>query len=149
MKRAVIEVTGMSVKKHMRFVILEHEPGVLFARTAAIHYDWMFEVKDSLRTFATDPMDLLAQEIQSHLPATELAKHRLDYLHLRGDIGRERGCVTEIARGNYQVNKSNQDCFDVLLNFQQPRFKNPIHCTFSRRTSDSENSSWILEIMID
>lgn len=148
MKRAVIEVTDMSVKKHMRFVILEHEPGVLFARTAAIHYDWMFEVKDSLRTFATDPIDLLTQEIQSNLPATELVKHRLDYLHLRGDIGRERGCVTEIARGNYEVNKSNQDCFDVLLNFQQPRFKNPIHCHFSKRTSDSENSSWILEIMI-
>ena len=147
MKRAVIEVTGMSVKKHMRFVILEHEPGVLFARTAAIHYDWMFEVKDSLRTFATDPIDLLDQEIQSNLPATELAKHRLDYLHLRGDIG--RGCVTEIARGTYQVKRSNQDCFDISLNFQQPSFKNLVHCNFSKRTSGSENLSWILEIMIE
>lgn len=149
MKRAVIEVTGMSLKKHLRFVILEHEPAVLFARTPAIHYDWMFEVQGSLRTFATDPIDLLGQEIQSNLPATELAKHRLDYLHLRGDIGRGRGCVTEIARGNYQVNKNNQDCFDVLLDFQQPCFENSIHCNFSRRASDFESPSWIFEIMIE
>ena len=148
MKRAVIEVTGMSVKKQMRFVILEHEPGVLFARTAVIHYDWMFEVKDSLRTFATDPIDLLAQEIQSNLPATELAKHRLDYLHLRGDIGSERGCVTEIARGTYQVNKSNQDCFDVLLSFNN-LVSRILSTAIFPGESDSKNSSWILEIMID
>ncbi|XZE51885.1 hypothetical protein SH139x_003551 [Planctomycetaceae bacterium SH139] len=91
-----------------RFVILWHEvlpirqgtPAIAIGRTTESHYDLMFEVGDSLRTWATSNWPL---PIGKALPATELAPHRRHYLDYEGPISANRGTVQRVAAGRYLV----------------------------------------------
>jgi|SRR6056297_2981155 len=89
-----------------RFVVLWHQvppshlgsAGTASGRTAESHYDLMFEVGNSLRTWATPIWPL---PIGQPMPATELAPHRRHYLDYEGPISANRGTVQRMAAGRF------------------------------------------------
>jgi len=95
----------------LRFVILRHEVGHDFQRTSENHCDWMFEYPTAgsvlLKTWTTACVDLNSLPIET--PALAVADHRIDYLEIQGDIGGNRGTVTQIASGRYRLL---EDCSD-------------------------------------
>ena len=111
-----------------RFVILEHRVGESLPRASApVHWDWMFEVDGSLRTWATKPIEVLVQgnRILPDRPATDgplftfaqqLPDHRLAYLDIQGDIGGNRGTVKQLLTGECMVMQDTVDVFEVQLN---------------------------------
>lgn len=103
-----------------RFVILHHQVGSGFARTDQDHFDWMFETGPTLTTFATPVLDDLHSVTES--TCSRLADHRIEYLEFEGrlpDKGdlRNRGQVTRIASGVFEVTEKSPDNFSALLSF--------------------------------
>ncbi|TWU06124.1 hypothetical protein [Stieleria varia] len=120
-----------------KFVILEHRIGPGFARNPdritpdritqnAVHWDWMFQTGDVLRTWATDPIAGLADAVEccdeagAERPALSgvnvaqrLADHRIAYLTLEGDIGRQRGTVRRILSGVFGLLSDEPDRFSA------------------------------------
>jgi hypothetical protein len=80
-----------------RFVILEHtgtpdyKPGV--------HWDFMLEVGDRLRTWELENLPAPGATIA----AIPLADHRLDYLDYEGPLSHNRGTVRQWDRGDYRI----------------------------------------------
>jgi len=73
-----------------RFVLLEHDWGV-------VHWDFMLESGEGLRTWAIDrPI-----EPGVDLPARALGDHRPFYLDYEGEVSGSRGRVRRLDRGNY------------------------------------------------
>lgn len=133
-----------------RFVILKHDPGDQLLRTTRAHFDWMFEMDGVLRTFSTDPVHLKNLSGQCETAATELAAHRIQYLEIRGDIGRGLGCVSEVASGSYQIEENTSDLFAVEVTGFYGRSKFRANCIFRRREQKSgalgANTCWDLTI---
>jgi hypothetical protein len=77
-----------------RFVVLRHE-----TPARPLHWDFMLEMSDVLRTWALDaePADGLS------ITATALADHRAIYLDYEGPISGDRGHVTRWDWGDYEV----------------------------------------------
>jgi hypothetical protein len=73
-----------------RFVLLEH-------RWEGIHWDFMLESGDVLKTWAIDAPLVTGAD----LPARALPDHRLIYLAYEGEISGGRGRVRRIAEGSY------------------------------------------------
>ncbi len=70
-----------------RFAILEHDHPFL-------HWDFMLEVEDSLRTWRLLQEPLLNDaEKQIRCVAEPLADHRIAYLDYEGPVSRDRGTV--------------------------------------------------------
>ena len=101
------------------FVVLRHDVGPEFGRTSdsaePAHYDWMFQVGQSLRTWATEPIESLLQE--GEIDATALPDHRLKYLQFEGDIGGQRGSVKSIVRGDYSLIQQDEEQFCVIASW--------------------------------
>ena len=74
-----------------RFVLLEH-------RWNGVHWDFMLEAGESLRTWAIDAPIVPGDE----LPARALADHRLAYLDYEGPVSGNRGSVRRNDRGTYE-----------------------------------------------
>ncbi|CAN5859426.1 hypothetical protein BH23PLA1_BH23PLA1_10970 [soil metagenome] len=74
------------------FVILEH-------RWNGVHWDFMLEAGEALRTWAIDSPIVAG----SDLPARALPDHRLAYLDYEGEISEGRGTVQRLDRGTYEV----------------------------------------------
>jgi hypothetical protein len=75
-----------------RFVVLEHVWN-------GVHWDFMLEEGDVLRTWAIDAPIVAGQE----LPVRPLANHRRTYLDYEGEVSGERGHVRRIDSGTYRV----------------------------------------------
>jgi hypothetical protein len=75
-----------------RFVVLEHDWG-------GVHWDFMLERGDVLRTWAVDAPIVPGVE----LPARALADHRRLYLDYEGPISGDRGTVRRVEEGRYEA----------------------------------------------
>jgi hypothetical protein len=87
-----------------RFVLLEHEWN-------GVHWDFMLEHGDVLRTWAIDVPIVAGREI----PARALPDHRLLYLDYEGEISANRGHVTRRDAGTYEVLEWSNDRVRVKL----------------------------------
>ncbi|MEM6691739.1 MAG: hypothetical protein AAF664_20085 [Planctomycetota bacterium] len=85
-----------------RFVILLHRVGDSMARTQEDHWDWMFDMGETLWTFATNPLPSpLGNAFSSDI--TPLTPHRRIYLNFEGEISGDRGSVQRLASGQFLV----------------------------------------------
>jgi DNA polymerase Ligase (LigD) len=75
-----------------RFVLLEH-------LWNGVHWDFMLENGESLRTWAIDAPVVGGQE----LAARSLPDHRSIYLDYEGDVSGGRGTVRRIDEGSYDA----------------------------------------------
>lgn len=80
-----------------RFVILRHEMPA--GSTRATHFDFMFEVAGTLRTWAVDRLPTAGGPPAA---ATPLPPHRIAYLEYEGPVSADRGTVCRVATGHYQ-----------------------------------------------
>ena len=88
----------------LRFVILTHNHPFL-------HWDFMFEQGESLRTWR------LSAEPSSggKIFAEPLPDHRLEYLDYEGSISGNRGEVTQWDRGEYKLIEESQHKLSLTL----------------------------------
>ena len=91
-----------------RFVVLEH-------RWNGVHWDFMLEQGNILRTWAIDAPIVEGES----LPARALADHRLAYLDDEGPISGSRGEVKRVARGIYEIEVWSDDLIAVTLDSPQ------------------------------
>jgi DNA polymerase Ligase (LigD) len=75
-----------------RFVLLQHQWN-------GVHWDFMLESGDSLRTWAIDEPIVGGRD----LPARALGDHRKMYLEYEGEVGGNRGWVRRVDAGTYRV----------------------------------------------
>jgi DNA polymerase Ligase (LigD) len=75
-----------------RFVVLEHQWN-------GVHWDFMLEAGDCLRTWAVDA-PIIAEVT---LPARGLPNHRRAYLDYEGPVSGQRGSVRRVAEGTFQT----------------------------------------------
>ena len=75
-----------------RFVILEHHH-------QGVHWDFMLESADSLRTWRLERPPAGAD---ATITATPLPDHRLDYLDYEGEVSGGRGTVSRWDRGDFE-----------------------------------------------
>lgn len=87
-----------------RFVLLEHDH-------PSLHYDFMIEWGDVLRTWRLDRIPSEAASI----PAKPLADHRTAYLDYEGPVSGDRGEVSRIDRGEYEVLAESRTSLEVKL----------------------------------
>ncbi len=92
-----------------RFVVLRHDAGPAFARQAGSHCDWMFQVDDALKTWATDLVDRFDNPIR--MIGRKLPDHRINYLDYQGELAGNRGLVTRLLAGTLTVVDNTPDRF--------------------------------------
>ncbi|MBW8883924.1 MAG: hypothetical protein JF612_03920 [Planctomycetia bacterium] len=80
-----------------RFVVLMHETPPGSPRGA--HLDLMFEHQSALRTWALDKPPLPGEIVS----AERLPDHRIEYLDYEGALSRDRGIVSRIDSGHYEL----------------------------------------------
>lgn len=98
-----------------RFVILRHETPAGYER--ASHYDLMLEMGDSLRTWALAELPVPGRE----MVVEALPNHRLAYLDYEGAISGNRGVVTRLETGEFEVLEVSAEVLVVQLSGQQLR----------------------------
>ena len=81
-----------------RFVLLEH-------RWDGLHWDFMLEDGDVLRTWAIDAPIVAGAD----LPARALPDHRRLYLDYQGEVSGNRGSVRRVDEGTYSVQSWDED----------------------------------------
>lgn len=106
-----------------QFVILEH-------RWNGIHWDFMLEAGDVLRTWAIDA-PIVAGATRGARP---LSDHRLVYLDYEGEISMGRGTVTRLDRGVYEPLVWTGSRIDV--NLRGDRFKGRVELIASDDQSE-------------
>ena len=92
-----------------RFVILRHE--IPAGSERGTHYDLMLESEGVLRTWAIP--ELPAQGKVT--PADALPDHRLAYLEYEGPVSGNRGSVTRVDEGEYELLAESAELFQVRL----------------------------------
>jgi len=80
-----------------RFVVLLHETPV--GHTRATHFDLMLEENGVLRTWAVENMPKTGEVVS----AEKLPDHRLHYLDYEGDVSGNRGHVSRVDSGMYDL----------------------------------------------
>lgn len=103
--KGVLQFRGRTMPQ---FVLLEHEWG-------AVHWDFMLEDGDSLRTWALD-VPIVSGIDQ---PARELADHRRAYLDYEGEVSGGRGTVRRLDKGRYEVRVCTPELIRVRLEGDQ------------------------------
>jgi hypothetical protein len=91
-----------------RFVVLEHTWN-------GVHWDFMLEAGESLKTWAIDEPIKAGIE----LPARQLADHRPAYLTYEGPVSGQRGTVRRIAEGTFRSREWGPDRVLVELRGDQ------------------------------
>jgi hypothetical protein len=143
-----------------RFVVLRHDVGSTLSgdstgtgrrvtRSDQSHFDWMFQVGDALRTWATTPLAGFDQSLD--LPCDLLSDHRLAYLEYEGDIGGDRGCVTRVLAGQFLLLDQDSDRFAARMTWQDETGQCEASATFYRslpgdlrRVEESRELLWRL-----
>lgn len=92
-----------------RFVILLHEMPPESERPT--HWDLMLEAGGALRTWALDE----EPRATATIAALQLADHRLAYLDYEGPVSGNRGAVTRVAAGSYELLLDDTDRIVVRL----------------------------------
>lgn len=87
-----------------QFVLLEHDHPTL-------HYDFMLEWGDSLRTWR---LDWIPSEAAS-IPAVPLDDHRSAYLDYEGPVSGDRGQVSRVDRGEYELLSESRTGLEIRL----------------------------------
>ena len=123
------------------FVVLHHEVGPKFARDvdASAHFDWMFQIDQTLWTWSTDPVDDFVTGIE--IDARRIADHRLAYLEITGDIGGDRGTVQPVLRGTYTLVESTDDLFSAVMHWEDESGSHHQAITIERHGADSDRLS--------
>jgi hypothetical protein len=83
------------------FVVLLHQLPSGGPRES--HWDWMFDVGETLETWATPIGEEFFAHRQAQWPCERLADHRRDYLEYTGPVSRHRGTVSQVFRGQYEL----------------------------------------------
>ena len=115
-----------------RFVLLEHVWN-------GVHWDFMLETGDVLRTWAIDSPIVGDQD----LPARQLFDHRRVYLEYEGELSGSRGRVRRVEEGTYRAIEWTDDRVRVEVAGRQLSGEVEL-----RRLPGSSGSagSWILHI---
>jgi hypothetical protein len=92
-----------------RFVALLHETPAGYSRKT--HFDLMFEVGDSLRTWALDALPAAGQTV----PSERLPDHRPVYLDFEGQLGGDRGGIRRVDQGDYELVEESETRWVVRL----------------------------------
>ncbi len=127
-----------------RFVVLFHE--MPHENDRASHFDWMFEMNGSLRTWAVESNKDIKSFVskpspseQFRWPAVKLVNHRIDYLNYEGPISNNRGRVSRCLMGEFDLLHDAEDSFQANLRFLQPTNVFPLAIRFDR-----EENHWCL-----
>ncbi|MGB7326218.1 MAG: hypothetical protein WBD31_15195 [Rubripirellula sp.] len=123
-------------KQGNRFVVLHHRVGTGFQRVSEDHFDWMFERGRSLRTWATPVIDDLRSAFT--LKCASLADHRIEYLDYEGTVSGNRGNVTRIAAGTFEVIDETSDRFSIQVDVERGGLFDRATLVFQRTILDSE-----------
>lgn len=120
-----------------QFVVLLHEMPSDSDR--ASHFDWMFELDGSLRTWAVETNNDIESFLSKPSPskrfcwsATKLANHRIDYLEYEGPVSNNRGQVSCRLKGEFDLLCDDEDSFRASLRIRQPSDVSPIEIRFGR-----------------
>jgi len=105
-----------------RFVLLYHECPPSFGKPS--HWDLMLERDGALLTWSLPALpsaeggegDSAAEQIA----ATRLADHRIAYLDYEGPISGNRGIVTRVDGGEYEVLEETEQAICVRLQGEEP-----------------------------
>jgi DNA polymerase Ligase (LigD) len=115
-----------------RFVLLEHVWN-------GVHWDFMLETGEVLRTWAIDSPVVQDQD----LPARLLLDHRRAYLDYEGEVSGRRGCVKRVDEGIYRALEWTEDRIRVDVAGRQLSGEVELR----RVPADSgEAGSWIFHI---
>jgi hypothetical protein len=87
-----------------RFVLLEHDHPTL-------HYDFMIEWGSVLRTWRLGGIPSEAASI----PAEPLPDHRTAYLDYEGPVSGDRGTVSRIDRGEFEILAESRTSLELSL----------------------------------
>ena len=78
------------------------------------HLDLMLESGDGLRTWSIAKFPVTGEVS----PAEELPIHRLAYLDYEGPVSNNRGEVSRVDSGTYEIQSSTEDGLTILLQGQ-------------------------------
>jgi hypothetical protein len=136
-----------------RFVLLYHDCPPDFARTS--HWDLMLELGDSLATWAMMELpgrwidarartaercpDCATVVASDNVAAERLSDHRVAYLDYEGPVSGDRGNVTRIASGEYELLARDAAHWEIDLREGLPSGKISL-----RRDSSADSTAWIL-----
>jgi hypothetical protein len=120
-----------------RFVVLLHETPPGYPRGA--HLDLMLEQEGVLRTWALDNPPLPGEIVS----AERLPDHRLEYLDYEGAVSRERGVVSRVDSGRYEVLQETATVLAVRLEGQK------IHGTLTLLAEDAALQRWRVSLSAD
>lgn len=81
------------------YVILRHE------QLNGTHWDLMLDLGEALATWQlrSDPSGLADSAVEAKIPALRIADHRRAYLEYEGPVSSDRGHVTRVDSGTYEV----------------------------------------------
>jgi DNA polymerase Ligase (LigD) len=114
------------------FVILEHDHPF-------VHWDFMFEQGESLRSWRllTEPV------LEQSIPAEQLPPHRKYYLDYEGPVSGNRGHVTRWDFGTCLIGEILEE--SITLTLTGSRLK--AHLTLERNSTDGEQwRAWLSPI---
>jgi len=100
--------------KPLRFVVLRHEVPATWAATTGrdSHFDLMLEQESLLKTWALSQWPLPWHTPQ---PLELLPDHRLIYLEYEGPLSGQRGQVSRVDQGTYEIVRQENENLVVLL----------------------------------
>ena len=120
-----------------RFVILRHElpPG----SDRGSHFDLMLEVGGALRTWSLPELPAVGKVFQ----AEALADHRLAYLDYEGPVSGNRGSVSRVEEGEYEVVEESGGLLTIQLAGKSL-------CGILRlRQAESSDATWVVSFLVD
>ena len=116
-----------------RFVILEH-------RWNGVHWDFMLEEGEILRTWAVDAPIRAGQD----LPARALPPHRALYLDYEGEVSAGRGRVEKLDWGTYDPIVWSAG--HVRVDLHGTRFVGRVDLRRAADQSEGETGGWIFRL---
>ena len=110
-----------------RFVVLQHDlpPG----SDRPTHWDFMLELDGRLRTWAFESVPRAGSAIR----AISLPDHRIDYLDYEGPISGDRGEVTRLDAGEFELREAQDGLYKGIL-----RGSNMTASFVARRTKSTD-----------
>jgi len=96
---------------HRRFVVLQH------TLAEATHWDLMLDQGEALATWQLpeNPVTLMQTGTPAPLPAQRIADHRRAYLDNEGPVSKNRGHVTRLDAGTYELLQQQTGSWTIRL----------------------------------